>query len=261
MPSGKHSWVPTVLVRPPSPRLADGELTHLERVTVDPELARRQWHGYVDAWRDLGWGVVEVEAADDQPDGVFVEDAVVVFGGVAVLTSLGADSRRGELATMSATLGTTDLDVRRLESPATLDGGDVLKVGTTVYVGRSARTNEHGITQLAAIVEPLGYRVRPVPVTRVLHLKSAVTALPDGTVIGFEPLVDDPSAFERFLAVPEEHGSAVVVVDDTTVLLSADAPRTAELLRSRDLTVVPVPVTEFEKLEGCVTCLSVRIRT
>jgi dimethylargininase len=252
--------VSTVLVRPPSPRLADGELTHLERTRLDLELAHQQWRGYVDAWRELGWKVVEAEAADDQPDGVFVEDAVVVFGRVAVLTSPGAASRRGELPTVSMALAHTGLDVRRLEFPATLDGGDVLKVGTTVYVGRSARTNEHGITQLAAIVEPLGYTVRPVPVTRVLHLKSAVTALPDGTVIGFEPLVDDPTAFERFLAVPEEHGSAVVVVDAQTVLLSADAPATAELLRSRGLVVVPVPVTEFEKLEGCVTCLSVRLR-
>ena len=252
--------MPTLLVRPPSPRLADGELTHLDRVPVDAELARRQWSGYLDAWRSLGWTPLEVAAADEQPDGVFVEDAVVMFGEVAVLTSPGADSRRGELGTVSAALGTTDLDVRRIEPPATLDGGDVLKVGTTVYVGRSARTNEHGIAALAAIVEPLGFRVRPVPVTRRLHLKSAVTALPDGTVIGWPPAVDDPDAFEAFLAVPEEHGSAVVVVDDTTVLMSAEAPRTAELLRGRGLTVVPVPISELEKLEGCVTCLSVRIR-
>jgi dimethylargininase len=249
-----------VLVRPPSPRLAEGELTHLERVPVDAALAAEQWRGYVDAWRRLGWSPVEVAADDAFPDGVFVEDAVVVFDRIAVLTAPGADSRRGELATVSAALGGTDLEVRRIETPATLDGGDVLKVGRTVYVGRSSRTNEHGIAALAAIVEPLGYRVRPVPVTRTLHLKSQVTALPDGTVIGWEPNVDDPSAFDDFLAVPEEHGTAVVVVDDRTVLMSADAPETAALLRARGLEVVAVPITEFEKLEGCVTCLSVRLR-
>lgn len=252
--------MPSVLVRRPSPRLADGELTHLDRVPVDAELAQRQWLGYVDAWRDLGWTPIEVPPADEFPDGVFVEDAIVLFGSTAVLTSPGADSRRGELATVAATVDRPGVDLHRILAPATLDGGDVLKVGTTVYVGRSDRTNEHGITALAAIVEPLGYRVRPVPVTKVLHLKSAVTALPDGTVIGFPPQVDDPTAFDAFLAVPEEQGSAVVVVDDTTVLLSADAPQTAELLRSRGLTVVPVPISEFEKLEGCVTCLSVRFR-
>jgi dimethylargininase len=253
--------MPSVLVRPPSPRLAEGELTHLGRVPVDVELAQQQWAGYVDAWRRLGWSPVEVPRADEFPDGVFVEDAVVMFGPVAVLTSPGADSRRGELATVAATIDRPDLQLHRLLAPATLDGGDVLKVGRTVYVGRSTRTNEHGIMALAAIIEPLGYRVRPVPVTKVLHLKSAVTALPDGTVIGWPPQVDDPALFDAFLPVPEEQGSAVVVVDDTTVLLSASAPGTAELLRARGLTVVTVPVSEFEKLEGCVTCLSVRLRT
>jgi dimethylargininase len=99
-----------------------------------------------------------------------------------------------------------------------------------------------------------------VPLTRVLHLKSAVTALPDGTVIGYGPLVDDASAFAAFLAVPEEGGAHVVVLDDQTVLMSAHAPRTARLLVGRGLTVVPVDISEFEKLEGCVTCLSVRVR-
>ena len=253
--------MPSVLVRPPSPRLADGELTHQGRVPVDADLAQQQWRGYVDAWRDLGWTSIEVPRADGFPDGVFVEDAVVVFGGTIVLTSPGADSRRGELATVAAVLDRPGADLRRIEPPATIDGGDVLKVGGTVYVGRSSRTNEHGITALAAIVEPLGYRVRPVPVTRTLHLKSAVTALPDGTVIGWPPQVDDPRRFDAFLPVPEEAGSAVVVVDGSTVLMSSAAPETAALLRSRGLTVVVVPISEFEKLEGCVTCLSVRLRS
>ena len=132
--------------------------------------------------------------------------------------------------------------------------------GTTVYVGLGSRTNEDGIRQLAAIIEPLGYRIVAVPVTRALHLKSSVTALPDGTVIGYPPLVDDPGVFPDFLAVPEPHGTAVVVLDDDTVLMSASAPKTARLLAERGLEVVIVPITEFEKLEGCVTCLSVRLR-
>lgn len=250
--------MPTVLVRRPSPRLAEGELTHLERTPVDPDLALRQWQGYVQAWRDLGWDVLEVEPADDQPDGVFVEDPLLVFGRVAILASPGADSRRGELATVAAAVRDTGLDVRRLEAPATLDGGDVLRVGDTVYVGRSGRTNEHGITQLAAILEPEGLTVVPVPVTRVLHLKSAVTALHDGTVVGFPGDVDDPSAFERFLALPER-GAAVVPVDEGRIVMADSAPESIALLQQRGLEVVAVPITEFEKLEGCVTCLSVRI--
>jgi dimethylargininase len=249
-----------LIVREPSSRLADGELTHLDRVPVDAVLARAQWEGYVEAFRSRGWEVVVVEAADDQPDGVFVEDAVVVFGDVAVLARAGAPSRRGELPGVAAAMAAAGIPTVGIAEPGTLDGGDILKIGTTVYVGRSARTNDAGIAQLRAIVEPRGWTVVPVPVTRVLHLKSGVTALPDGIVVGFEPLVDDPSAFPAFLAVPEEHGTAVVVLDERTVLMSSDAPETAALYRARGLEVVTVAVTEFEKLEGCVTCLSVRVR-
>jgi dimethylargininase len=251
---------PRLLARRPSPYLAGGELTHLDRVPVDADLALAQWRGYVDAFRARGWEVTEVEPADAHPDGVFVEDAVVVFGDLAVLTSPGAASRRGELATVAPALAATDLAVHRIELPGTLDGGDVLKVGRSVYVGRSARTNEAGIEQLRAIVEPAGWTVVPVPVTKVLHLKSAVTALPDGTIIGRIENVDDPGAYTNFMEVPEEHGTAVVDLGGGAVLMSADAPRTAALLRERGLDVVEVPITEFEKLEGCVTCLSVRIR-
>lgn len=136
----------------------------------------------------------------------------------------------------------------------------MLKVGRTAYVGASSRTNAAGIGQLRRLLEPRGWTVVEVPVTTVLHLKSAVTALPDGTIVGHEPLVDDPALFPRFLPVPEPHGSAVVVLDPATVVMSAGAPATAALFRARGLTVVPTPVTEFEKLEGCVTCLSVRLR-
>lgn len=251
---------PRLLVRRPAPSLAAGELTHLDRVPVDPALALAQWEGYVDAFRHSGWAVTEIAPDDEHPDGVFVEDTVVVFGDVAVLAAPGAASRRGELDTVAPVLGETGLTVLRIQAPGTLDGGDVLKVGRTVYVGASSRTNADGIAQLRALLGPAGWAVVAVPVTRVLHLKSGVTALPDGTFLGRAANLDDPAALEPFLEVPEEHGTAVVDLGDGAVLLSADAPRTAGLLRDRGLTVVPVPITEFEKLEGCVTCLSVRIR-
>lgn len=251
---------PRLIVRRPSPQLAAGELTHLHRVPVDADLALEQWHGYVDAFRGRWWEITEVEPADEHPDGVFVEDAVVVFGDLAVLTSPGAPSRRGELVSVAAVLPDTALAVHRIELPGTLDGGDVLKVGDTVYVGRSARTNDAGIEQLRTIIAPAGWTVVAVPVTRVLHLKSAVTALPDGTIIGRTGNVDDAGAFPGFLDVPEEHGTAVVDLGDGAVLMSAAAPRTTAMFRARGFDVVAVAITEFEKLEGCVTCLSVRIR-
>ncbi len=249
-----------LLVRRPSPLLAEGELTHLDRVPVDPDLALRQWEGYVDAFRTRGWEVVEVAPDDTQPDGVFIEDAIVVFGDLVVLCRAGATSRRGEVTTARAAAETLGLDVAAIAEPGTLDGGDVLKIDRTVYVGASSRTNAAGIAQVRELLEPRGWEVVVVPVSKVLHLKSGVTALPDGTVVGFEPLVDDPRAFGSFLGIPEEHGTAVVVLDAGTVLMSADAPATAAVYRERGLEVVTVPVTEFEKLEGCVTCLSVRVR-
>jgi dimethylargininase len=136
----------------------------------------------------------------------------------------------------------------------------VLKHGGTVWVGLGGRTNESGLEQLASSLAPLGAEVVGVPVSRVLHLKSGVTALPDGTVIGYEPLVDDPTAWPSFLAVPEAEGAHVVLLDGSTVLMSASAPATRALFESRGLRVVAVDITEYEKLEGCVTCLSVRLR-
>lgn len=248
------------LVRRPSPRLAEGLITHIARTPVDPELAQQQWEGYVAALRAEGWETVEVPPAEDCPDAAFVEDTVVVYGDLAVIARPGADERRPETAGTEETLTSLGYRIARIEEPGTLDGGDVLKHDGTVWVGLGGRTNQSGTEQLGALLAPLGARVVGVPVSRVLHLKSAVTALPDGTVVGFEPLVDDPAGWESFLPVPEEAGSHVVLLDEATVLMSTSAPRTQALFEARGLRVVAVDISEFEKLEGCVTCLSVRLR-
>jgi dimethylargininase len=184
----------------------------------------------------------------------------VVFGETAVITYSGAEARRPEAASVETSLREQGLHIQRIQEPGTLDGGDVLKVGTTAYVGRSGRTNADGIRQLRAIVTPLGYTVIAVPVTKALHLKSAVTALPDGTIIGHPETVDDPALFERFLAVPEPAGAHVVVLDHDAVLMASSAPRSAAMIADLGYRVVTVDISEFEKLEGCVTCLSIRVR-
>jgi dimethylargininase len=248
------------LVRRPSPRLAEGLVTHIARTPVDLDLALRQWEQYVDALRAEGWETIEVAPADDCPDAAFVEDTVVVYGDLAVISRPGADERKPETAGTEAALRDLGYRIAHITEPGTLDGGDVLKHDGTVWVGLGGRTNAAGLEQLAALLATVGGHVVAVPVAKVLHLKSAVTALPDGTVIGYQPLVDDPATWDAFLPVPEEPGAHVVVLDGASVLMSANAPRSARLLEERGLRVVTVDIGEFERLEGCVTCLSVRLR-
>lgn len=248
------------LVRIPASNLAEGQVTHIERSAVDTELADQQWENYVQALDAAGWQTVEVAAADSHADSVFVEDTIVMFGATAVVGSPGSEPRIGETEAVEEKARELGQRIARIETPGTLDGGDVLKVGRTVYVGRGGRTNAEGIRQLRAIVGPLGYTVVAVPITKALHLKTAVTALPDGTVIGLPSLLDDTSVFERFLAVPEAEGAAVVVLDHDSVLMSSAAPKTAALIEDLGYRVTTVDISEFEKLEGCVTCLSVRVR-
>jgi dimethylargininase len=257
MISARHA-----LVRRPSPRLADGLITHIGRSDdVDPELAQRQWDGYVAALHSAGWTTHEVPPAPDSPDSAFVEDTMVVYDDLAVICRPGAEERWPETSAAEAAVSAQGYRIARIEAPGTLDGGDVLKHDGTVWVGSGGRTNAEGIEQLRAHLEPLGAKVVTVPLTKALHLKSAVTALPDGTIVGYEPVVDDPGVWgDRFLAVPEEPGAHVVLLEDDTLLMSAAAPRTGDHYERRGYRVIRVDISEFEKLEGCVTCLSVRLR-
>ena len=247
-------------MRRPSPRLADGLLTHIERSSVDATSAAKQWEGYVGAFVGAGWRVTEVEPAPECPDSVFVEDTVVVYGDLAVIARSGAVERRSETSGTEKAVAELGYRIAHIEAPGVLDGGDVLKHAGTVYVGRSGRTNADGIRQLTEYLAPFGATVIAVPLTKALHLKSAVTALPDGTIIGYEPVVDDPTVFPMFLPVPEEPGAHVVLLGDGKLLMSSGAPETAALLQARGYEPVLVDIGEFEKLEGCVTCLSVRLR-
>lgn len=248
------------LVRRPGPRLPEGLVEHIERVPVDLNRAIAQWETYVATLQTHGWTTIEVEPADDCPDAVFVEDSVVMFRNVAVSARSGALPRRGEPAGTRKVVEELGCSLNEIREPGTLDGGDVLKVGNTVYVGRGGRTNAEGVRQLRAMLTPLGAEVVAVPVSKVLHLKTAATALPDGTVIGFPDFIDDPSIFGRFIPVPEPDGTAVICLGGSKLLISASAPKTAALLSDLGYDVIAVDISEFEKLEGCVTCLSVRIR-
>ena len=251
-----------VLVRPASPRLAEGIVSHIDRQALDYHLALKQWESYVEAVEASGWEIIEVPPADECPDGVFVGDTVVMFRNVAVIARPGATARRAEVSGVEQSLEELGCSINRIRSPGTLDGGDVLKLGDTIYVGSGGRTNADGLRQLGSILEPLGARVIavPGPLRKVLHLKSAVTSLPDGTVIGYPPLVEDPGFFPHFLAVPEESGAHVVNLGGNKILMAADCARSHEMFAELGYEVVTVDIGEFQKLEGCVDALSVRLR-
>jgi dimethylargininase len=246
----------TALVRAPSSRLAEGIVTHLSRTPVDVDLARVQHAAYAAALAACGWEIQPVPAAEQCPDSVFIEDAVVVCEDLAVLTRPGAPARRAEVPGAAEVVRSLGLRTAQIEAPGTLDGGDVLQVGRTVYVGRGGRTNGLGIRQLRARLAPLGRTVIAVPLSNVLHLKSAVTALPDGTFLLLPELVP-AGLFPAVRPVTEESGCHVVPLGADRVLIAASAPRTAELLDDLGFIPVVADISEFEKLEGCVTCLSV----
>jgi dimethylargininase len=247
------------LVRRPSSRMADGITTHIDRVPADAGLAARQHEAYVDAVAGCGWIVREVAPDDELPDCAFVEDTVVMLGDLAVATRPGAGERRAEVAATEEVVRSLGLEVARIEDPGTLDGGDVLQVGPTVYVGRGGRTNAEGIRQLRRQAARAGRTVVPVKLHGVLHLKSAVTALPDGTFVASDPSLFDTAPFPTMRLVPEEAGSHVVLMGGGAILMAASAPRTAAMFDDLGFDVIAVDIGEFEKREGCVTCLSVLV--
>lgn len=248
------------LTHPPSPDLDLGQRTHITRQAVDFAQALEQHATYCRVLRECGCEVRTLEVNRDFPDGTFIEDTAVILDEVAVLASMGTEARRGEPARLVAELQ-AHRPVRRLELPATLEGGDVLVVGRTILVGLSSRTNAAGLEAFEAIVRPHGYRVRPVAVRGCLHLKTACTALPDGSLLAnpawleVEALAGLPTVT---IAAEEPWGANTLPIDGC-VCLPAEHVRTADLLRRRGFDVRPIPLSEFAKVEGGVTCLSLRL--
>jgi dimethylargininase len=253
--------VDVAVVRDVSPSIPRCELTYLKREPIDLERAVAQHAAYAALLRDLGLEVVEIAADPAFPDCCFVEDVAVVLDGLAVLTRPGAESRRGEIPAVAKTLAGFR-PLARIEEPATLEGGDVLAVGRTLFVGRSPRTNTAGVDRLRALAQPLGYRVVAVPVVGCLHLKSAVTALDDEHVLA-NPAWIDPAplrGLEIVPVAPEEPGAANVLRVGETVVAHPGFERTLERIAARGYEVRPLDVSEFLKAEAALTCKSLLFR-
>ena len=248
------------ITRQVSAALGDCLLTHLERHPIDVELARRQHAAYERLLAELGYEVRTLPAEPDLPDSVFVEDAAIVLDEVAVITRSGAEERRLETSSVAESLEPH----RRLlfmESPATLDGGDVLRLGRTLWVGRTERTSREGVDQLRVLVEPLGYSVAAVPVRGCLHLKSAVTEVGEDTLL-LNPAMVDGDAFGSYRLIevdPAEPMAANALRAAGAVVMPAHHPRTRRRLEREGFGVRPVEASELAKAEGGVTCCSLLV--
>ena len=248
------------LVRPPSDAFA-GAISSTG-AAIDPDRARAQHAAYRDALADLV-EVVVLAPEEDLPDACFVDDCAVVLGGQALLTRPGAPSRAGEPGTLAGALAGLVDDLHRMTGPATLDGGDVLRLGRTLVAGRSERTTQDGIGQLTRFAEAAGGRVEvaAVPIG-TLHLQTAVTALADDAVVGTAELLEQPAlrGVPTKVVVPSEEAAAGnVLAVGTTVLVPAGCPRTAAALAALGFEVREVDLGEFAKADGGATCLSLLV--
>jgi dimethylargininase len=252
----------TAITRAVSPAINRCELGYLPRQEIDFARAAEQHRQYEDCLRELGIHVVSLPAEPELADSMFVEDPAVVVNEVAVMTRMGAESRRAESASLAEALARYR-PLRWLREPATLEGGDVLRMGKTLYVGLSKRTNQSGIAQLAEELQPFGYSVRPVEVRGCLHLKSACCALGDRAILANREWVD-MAPFDKLsiIDVPagEPRAANVLAVGDT-VVVPESFPETAGLLQQLDWKVRTLDISELMKAEAGLTCSSILLET
>jgi dimethylargininase len=244
------------LMHLPSPNMADCLRMHAGP-SIDLDVALRQHAGYRRMLERCGAVVETLDTNRHLPDCVFIEDTAIILDEIAILCSMGHPSRRDEPAGIEPHIRRR-CDVRRIELPATIDGGDVLRVGRRLIVGISGRTNAAAIEALASAIRPYGYEIDAVRVTGCLHLKSACTALPDGRLLANAAWLD-ANALRQYRIVPvpiEEPGAANVALVGETVCAAAGHPQTEDLIRGLGFLVENAVLSEFAKADGCVTCLS-----
>ena len=251
---------PTAFVRAVPNSFADA-LVMGERPSIDVKRAREQHRVYRAVLEKAGYSVHMIAADEAHPDCPFIEDAAVVLDSMAVITRSGAPERRGETGPVEATL-TSLFPIRHIEAPGTIDGGDVLRVGSTVFIGRSTRTNKEGIRQLAEHVAADGLLAVAVPVSGVLHLKSAVVAIDDETLLIARDYVD-ADFFARYRLVEkvagEEHLASLLRLRGGGLAMTTTAPQTTARLRAEGFTPQLVDSSEFQAADGGLTCLSILI--
>jgi dimethylargininase len=249
------------ITRAVSPSIVKCELTHLARQPIDVKLAEAQHAEYETALAELGCAVRQLPVQPDLPDSVFVEDMALVFDEVAVILRPGAASRRPEAASVAEALAAYR-ELRTMQPPATMDGGDVLRIDRDVYIGISGRSTLDGVRQVESLLAPFGYRVHPVEMTGCLHLKSAVTQVGERLLL-VNPAWVDGSIFKEMEWIgvaPEEPHAANALLLGAAVIYPAAHRVTRQRLERRGVHLRLVDVSELMKAEGAVTCCSLVFR-
>ena len=249
------------ITREVSPRFNECEITHIDRTTIDLDIALAQHHEYVKVLKTLVCNVIELPAEADLPDSVFVEDTAFILPEAAIITRPGADSRKPETDSIVRALKPL-IKLVYVREPATVDGGDVLVLGKKIYVGLSTRSNQEAIDQLNKALGEYGYVVTGVQLHDCLHLKSAITRVDDTTLLINKRWVDTHH-FENFDWIevdPAEPFAANCLPIVESIIFPTAFPKTRAKLEERGYKIVTVDVSELAKAEGALTCCSLIIQ-
>jgi dimethylargininase len=247
----------TAITRAVSPVMVHCELSFIDRKPVDLAIAQDQHHSYEMLLEKLGARVLSLPAEPALPDSMFVEDPAIVLDELAVILPLGTESRRPEAASLAKALSSFR-KLAYVTLPGTLEGGDVLRIGSKLFVGLTRRTNAEGIRQLAAILAPHSYEVIAVPVTGCLHLKSAVTHIGGNTLLANRAWFDTApfAAYDWIDVDPAEPHAANALAFGGTIIFPASFPFTRARLQAQGFHVTPIDISELQKAESGLTCSS-----
>jgi dimethylargininase len=250
------------IVRPPASTFADG-LTRIDLGTPDYNRALQQHQKYCDVLRSCGLSLVHLDPIPDFPDSTFVEDTALITPRGVVLTRPGAESRKGEVAAIEPVLRESFSELRRIDPPGTVDAGDVCEAGDHFFIGLSHRTNESGARQLATFLNEFGYATSLIDIreiSNILHLKSGIAFLGDDRLVAIDELAQHPEfrGFELIRVSPEEEYAANCLSVNGKVLMAAGFPLFEEQLNKLGLDVIALEMSEFQKMDGGLSCLSLR---
>lgn len=247
------------IVRTPGNSVMDG-ITSQEMGKPDYELALRQHKEYIEALELSGVKVHKLGAEEVFPDSCFVEDVAVVVGEDAIVTRPGASTRQHEIERIKSLIEETFNDVGYITAPATLEGGDVMLVGNTFYVGRSKRTNAEGAKQFSAFVTRKGFKCVTVPFEGFLHLKTGMTPINEEVLLVTETMnrLDYFEGYKKIVVDANEEYAVNIIANGNYVIMPKGYPKTKKVLASYFTTILEVSMSEFEKIDGGLTCLSLR---